>query len=62
MTTSQPPKDVAVEAPLVPRESRLQEFWRLLKRNRLALLGLIIFVLFFFTALTGRVLTYGTRP
>ena len=25
-------------------------------------MGLIIFVLFFFTALTGRVLTYGTRP
>jgi peptide/nickel transport system permease protein len=62
MTTSQPPKDVAVEAPLVPRETRLQEFWRLLKRNRLALLGLIIFVLFFCIALAGLVFTSGTKP
>jgi peptide/nickel transport system permease protein len=48
--------------PLVPRETRLQEFWRLLKRNRLALLGLAIFVLFSCTAVAGRLLTYGTRP
>jgi peptide/nickel transport system permease protein len=51
-----------MERPLVPRETRLQEFWRLLKRNRLALLGLIIFVLFFCIALAGLVFTSGTKP
>jgi peptide/nickel transport system permease protein len=51
-----------MERTLVPRETRLQEFWRLLKRNRLALLGLIIFVLFFCIALAGLVFTSGTKP
>jgi len=50
------------EAPLAPRESRWQEFWRLLRKNRLALAGLIIFVFFFFIALAGLVLTSGTKP
>ncbi len=50
-----------MERPLVPRETRLQEFWRLLKRNRPALLGLIIFVLFFCIALAGLVFTSGTK-
>jgi peptide/nickel transport system permease protein len=51
-----------VERPLAPRQSRWQEFWRLFKRNKLAFLGLVIFVLFFFTALAGLVLTSGTKP
>ncbi|UCC66899.1 MAG: ABC transporter permease [Deltaproteobacteria bacterium] len=51
-----------MQEPLAPRESRWQEFWRLLKRNRLAFLGLIIFVFFFLTALAGLMLTSGTRP
>jgi peptide/nickel transport system permease protein len=51
-----------VEKPLAPRESRWQEFWRLLKKNRLALLGLFIFVLFFLIALAGLFLTSGTKP
>ena len=51
-----------IEAPPAPRRSRLQESWLLLKENKMAFVGLIIFVLFFLTALTGRVLTYGTRP
>jgi peptide/nickel transport system permease protein len=55
-------QEEGMERPLVPRETRLQEFWRLLKRNRLALLGLIIFVLFFCIALAGLVLTSGTKP
>jgi len=50
------------EAPLVPRESRWQEFWRLLRKNRLALAGLIIFVCFFLIAVGGLVLTSGTKP
>jgi peptide/nickel transport system permease protein len=55
-------QDTGLEEPLTPRESRLQEFWRLIRRNRLAFVGLTIFVLFFFTALGGLMLTSGTRP
>lgn len=42
--------------------TRLQEWWRLLRKNRLALLGLFIFVVFLVIALSGLVLTSGTRP
>ena len=34
----------------------------LFKKNRLAIMGLILFVLFFFTALTGLILTSGPNP
>ncbi len=51
-----------VERPLAPRESRWREFWRLFKKNRLAFMGLLIFVLFFFVALSGLILTSGTKP
>ena len=51
-----------MEKPPVPKESRFREMWRLLKRNRLAFCGLVIFVLFFVTAFAGRLLTYGTKP
>lgn len=50
------------EGPLAPRESRWQEFWRLLRRNRLALAGLIIFVAFFLIAVGGLALTSGAKP
>jgi len=55
-------QNTRVEVPLAPRRSRLQEFWRVLKGNSLAFAGLIIFVLFFCTALAGLMLTSGTRP
>jgi peptide/nickel transport system permease protein len=51
-----------MEKPLLPRESRFRESWRLLRRNGLAFLGLLIFLLFFMTALLGLMLTSGTRP
>jgi peptide/nickel transport system permease protein len=55
--------DIKTEGPLAaPGETRLQEFWRLLRRNKLAFLGLLIFVLFFITALVGLMLTSGTEP
>jgi len=57
-----PLKHTEVEKPLTPRESRWKEFWRLLRRNRLAFLGLFIFILFFLIALAGLFLTSGTRP
>jgi peptide/nickel transport system permease protein len=52
----------APEAPLAPKRTRTQEFWRLLKKNRLALGGLTIFVLFFFIAVAGLALTSGAKP
>jgi len=54
--------DTLIEAPSAPRRSRLQDLWRLLKKNRLAFTGLAIFVLFFLTAFTGLLLTAGTKP
>ncbi len=48
--------------PLAPKRTRRQEFWMLFKKNKLAIMGLILFVLFFFTALTGLILTSGGNP
>ena len=62
MTKSQSPQDVPVEDVAAPRRSRFQESWRLFKKNKLAFVGLAIFILFFFTALTGLILTSGTKP
>ncbi len=42
--------------------SRFQESWILLKKNRMAFVGLFIFILFFLVALAGLVLTSGTDP
>ena len=42
--------------------SRFLEVWHMLKGNSLALSGMIIFVLFFFIALSGLFLTYGQEP
>ena len=44
------------------RSSPAVELWNLLKRNRLALVGLFIFIFFFCIALTGLTLTSGTAP
>jgi peptide/nickel transport system permease protein len=61
-TESQFHSETSPEAPLAPRRSRLEESWRLLKKNRLALIGMAIFLVFFFIAVAGKVLTYGTQP
>jgi peptide/nickel transport system permease protein len=50
------------ESTISPRKTRFQESWGLFKKNKLAFLGLLIFVLFFFTALAGIILTSGTNP
>ena len=47
---------------LAPKRTRRQEFWQLFKQNRLAIIGLIIFFLFFFSALIGLFLTSGQDP
>ncbi|MBC8419789.1 MAG: ABC transporter permease [Desulfobacteraceae bacterium] len=51
-----------LEAPFAPKQTRLQELWQLFKQNRLAILGLIIFVLFFVTAVIGVILTSSQDP
>jgi peptide/nickel transport system permease protein len=56
------PIDLSAQGPEAPKESRWHEAWRLLKKNRLALLGLVIFVLFFALAITGLGLTSGQEP
>jgi len=50
----------ALELP--PQRTRLQEFSVQLRRNRLSLIGLVIFVVFFVLAVTGVLLTTGTSP
>ena len=47
---------------LPPQQTRLQEFRVQLHKNRLAFIGLVIFVLFFGIAVTGMLLTTGTSP
>jgi peptide/nickel transport system permease protein len=47
---------------LPPQQTRLEEFWSQLRKNRLALAGLIIFGLFFLVAVVGMLLTTGTSP
>lgn len=47
---------------LRPRRARLHESWILLRRNRLALAGMVIFLLFFAVAVAGMFLTTGTSP
>ncbi len=51
-----------LEQPLAPRKTRLEEFWLLFRQNRMAIIGLVVFILFFITAFIGLVLTSGTDP
>ena len=51
-----------LEEPAAPRRTRFEEFWRLLRKNSLALAGLIVFALFFATAVAGVFLTSGSKP
>lgn len=51
-----------IEPPPTPKQTRMQKFRRLFGQNRLAVLGLFIFILFFCCAVTGLILTSGSRP
>jgi peptide/nickel transport system permease protein len=55
-------QEAPAEGPVGPSLSPLQESWRLLRENRLAFAGLVIFAVFFCVALAGLVLTYGNNP
>ena len=54
--------DFQFDQPLTPKRTRWEEFWFLFRQNRLAILGLFIFIFFFFSALIGLCLTSGTHP
>jgi peptide/nickel transport system permease protein len=54
--------ETTLEKPAARERTPMEEFWFLFKRNRLSILGLIIFVVFLFVALTGLFLTSGSKP
>ena len=65
MTTTTPhplSENVLLDKPPAPKRTRLQEFWLLFRQNKLAIVGLGIFVLFFISAITGLLLTSGANP
>lgn len=63
MENNKPKIDAELETPVAgPVKSKKHELWRLLKENKLAFIGLIIFVAFFITALLGLLLTSGNEP
>lgn len=52
-----------IQDPILKKErSSLEEWWRLLRKNRLAFAGLFFFVLFLLVAVSGLVLTSGSNP
>ena len=51
-----------LDEPLAPKRTRLEEFWRLFKQNRLAIAGMAFFILFFVVAVIGLALTSGNDP
>jgi len=60
--TTKHSQDIPADGLPASRRSHFQESWRLLEKNRLAFIGLAIFVLFFITAIAGLALTSGTDP
>jgi peptide/nickel transport system permease protein len=51
-----------LDGPQAPKQSRFAERFQLFNQNRLALVGLVIFLAFFITAVAGVVLTSGQDP
>ena len=65
MSETQPaarPVEGGLDQPTEPHRTRMEQFWRLFQKNRMAVIGLVIFVVFFLTAMAGLVLTSGTEP
>ncbi|MFO8083240.1 MAG: ABC transporter permease [Desulfobacterales bacterium] len=48
--------------PQAPRRSMFFVFWRIFKKNRTAVVGLVTFLIFFVVAVAGVILTTGTDP
>jgi peptide/nickel transport system permease protein len=55
-------QDYQLDEPLAPKRTRFEEFWRLFKKNRLAIAGMAFFILFFVVAIIGLALTSGNDP
>ncbi len=55
-------KDYQLDEPLAPKRTRFEEFWRLFKQNKLAIAGMVFFILFFVVAIIGLALTSGNDP
>ncbi len=51
-----------LDTPTAPKKTPFQEFWLLFKQNRMAIIGMVIFALFFLTAFCGLLLTSGSDP
>lgn len=62
MTTPPADPQSLLEEPATPQRTRLAEFWRLFRKNRMAVGGLAIFVVFLGAAVVGLLLTSGGRP
>jgi peptide/nickel transport system permease protein len=61
-TATDPAPETILDEPRAPQRSRIEQFWRIFRRNRLAIAGMGIFVVFFITSLLGLVLTSGSEP
>ncbi len=57
-----PPGTELNEAYMPPSRSPWAETWHLLRQNRMAYTGLVIFLIFFAAALAGLAVTSGSRP
>jgi peptide/nickel transport system permease protein len=57
-----PTPENTLERPQTPRRSLWQQFWSIFKQNRLAVIGMVFFLLFFTTAVVGLLLTSGNKP
>jgi peptide/nickel transport system permease protein len=53
---------MGLEEPPAPKRTHFEEFWRLFRRNRMAVAGMAIFASFFLIAVIGLALTSGSRP
>jgi peptide/nickel transport system permease protein len=59
---NQGPQPVPTQDTLPPSRSPWAETWYLLRKNRMAFSGLVIFAIFFAVAVIGLILTSGTQP
>jgi len=55
-------QDYQLDEPLAPKRTRLEEFWRLFKQNKMAIAGMVFFIVFFVVAIIGLALTRGNDP
>ena len=55
-------QDYQLDEPLAPKRTHFEEFWRLFRQNRLAIAGMVFFILFFVVAIIGLAVTSGNDP